>query len=260
MAAADTPQEPYNELLKLIFNGDIQPGAISEEFVTTLAEHYMEAVFNGFGKDFSGIAWDTPDHAMLRNLEKNVYQFAGAKNYTELRELTNLLVDDTSIKTLSQFKKAAEAVLGEYSRYIETEYNSAIAGAQMAGKWVSFQQSEDDGNLVLLQYQTVGDQRVREQHAELDGTIKERNSSFWDKYYPPNGWNCRCTVVQLPENAPETPDADIPHPDIPALWAVNTAKQNVVFPKNSPYFKEAPKEILKQAAALAPNQKKPTNN
>ena len=23
------------------------------------------------------------------------------------------------------------------------------------------------------------------------------SDTFWDEYYPPNGWNCRCTAVQV---------------------------------------------------------------
>lgn len=47
-----------------------------------------------------------------------------------------------------------------------------------------------------LQYSTAGDERVRRSHRTLDGITLPMESKFWDWYYPPNGWGCRCTVIQ----------------------------------------------------------------
>ncbi len=41
------------------------------------------------------------------------------------------------------------------------------------------------------------DKDTRAEHAALHGVIKRVDSDFWDKYYPPNGWGCRCEVIQL---------------------------------------------------------------
>lgn len=38
---------------------------------------------------------------------------------------------------------------------------------------------------------------MRPGHAELHGITLPVTDSFWDEYFPPNGWNCRCTVVQV---------------------------------------------------------------
>ena len=43
----------------------------------------------------------------------------------------------------------------------------------------------------------TGDARVRRTHQKLHGITLPITSKFWDKYFPPNGWNCRCTVVQV---------------------------------------------------------------
>ncbi len=50
-----------------------------------------------------------------------------------------------------------------------------------------------------LQYSAVGDSVTRPQHLELDGTIKKADSDFWDRFMPPIGHNCRCSVINLTE-------------------------------------------------------------
>lgn len=47
------------------------------------------------------------------------------------------------------------------------------------------------------QYITVGDENVRPDHALLDGVIRPAGDAFWDQYYPPWDYGCRCTVVSL---------------------------------------------------------------
>ena len=38
---------------------------------------------------------------------------------------------------------------------------------------------------------------MREAHLALDGVTLPPSDKFWDRCLPPNGWNCRCTVVQV---------------------------------------------------------------
>jgi len=46
-------------------------------------------------------------------------------------------------------------------------------------------------------YQTVGDERVRDSHAALDGLVLPANHPFWTRHYPPWDWGCRCQVVAV---------------------------------------------------------------
>lgn len=49
------------------------------------------------------------------------------------------------------------------------------------------------------QYQSLGDGRVRESHAALDGIVLPAGSSFWQTHFPPWEWGCRCQVIPLSE-------------------------------------------------------------
>ena len=100
---------------------------------------------------------------------------------------------------------------------LRAEYNFVQASAQMAAKWESFMQ---DGDRYNLQYRTAGDDKVRPEHAALDRVTLPITDPFWEEYYPPNGWNCRCTVVQVRKSKyPVTP-----HDEAMALGEEATGK------------------------------------
>lgn len=50
-----------------------------------------------------------------------------------------------------------------------------------------------------MEYSSVLDTRTRPAHSVLHGIIFPADHPFWDSHYPPNGFNCRCTAVQLSE-------------------------------------------------------------
>lgn len=46
-------------------------------------------------------------------------------------------------------------------------------------------------------YVTMGDHRVREAHAALDGLVLPADDPFWKDHYPPWDWGCRCQVIEI---------------------------------------------------------------
>ena len=95
----------------------------------------------------------------------------------------------------------------------------------------------------ILSYRTMRDSRVRVEHAALDGITKNSDDKFWDNYYPPNGFRCRCEVdkVELNDNETETSNEKIKSLNllliVPILWRFNAAKEKKVFSKRHPYFR-----------------------
>lgn len=47
------------------------------------------------------------------------------------------------------------------------------------------------------QYSAVNDSRTRPTHRALHGRVYRADSPFWDTFYPPNGFRCRCKVTTL---------------------------------------------------------------
>ena len=136
------------------------------------------------------------DDISVQRLKESNYVFSGIKVFHELNEaFPSLLGEDGNPKPFERFLNDVQKVHEAYNvDYLRTEYNFARASALMAARWKRF---EKDGDRYLLQYRTIGDDRVRRTHRMMHGITLPVTSPFWDKYFPPNGWNCRCTVAQV---------------------------------------------------------------
>jgi SPP1 gp7 family putative phage head morphogenesis protein len=246
-----TLDDQVTSIAEAIYNGTFT-GDIAPDMTKLVAEKLLDAMFEGYGKNLSDMEYGDPDWKMIENLQRNVYHFSGAKNYQQLKTMTLALKDsEGNIVSLSDFKQIALQINNQYNLdWLSAEYDTAVGSAQMAGKWVGF---EDDA---ILEYSTAGDERVRESHALLDGIIKPKNDAFWNKYYPPNGYRCRCNVIES-TSTKVTPDSAIQKPPVPEMWQTNTAKAGLLFPKTHPYYKGVPKSVLKEAEALLEKLTKP---
>lgn len=142
---------------------------------------------------------------MRERLSKSNYVFSGIKTFHELNEAFPSLLDDNgNRKPFEQFLNDVQSIDKTYNgNYLRAEYNFVNASADMAAKWEQFQQ---DGDRYNLQYRTANDGKVRPEHAELHGVTLPPSDPFWSVYYPPNGWNCRCTVVQVRKSKYPTTD------------------------------------------------------
>lgn len=89
---------------------------------------------------------------------------------------------------------AQDAQLGSAHR-LNTIYRSNLQSAYSVGQWERIQ--ENAGDAPWLLYDAVDDHRTREAHARLDNTVLPVTDPFWDRFMPPNGYNCRCGVIQL---------------------------------------------------------------
>lgn len=84
---------------------------------------------------------------------------------------------------------------GANPHLLETLVRTQIHTAYAAGRWQAEQAPEIDEILTGYTYVTVGDDRVRDDHAGFDGVTLPKDDPFWDINTPPNGWNCRCGVI-----------------------------------------------------------------
>ena len=126
---------------------------------------------------------------MRKRLTRSNYIFSGIKTFHQLNEAFPSMIDKNgNKKPFEQFLNEVQNINQTYNvNYLHAEYNFVQASATMAAKWEKF---TEDGDRYLLQYRTQKDDRVRPEHAALDGVTLPMSDPFWESYYPPNGWNC----------------------------------------------------------------------
>ena len=240
------PQEDleigFEDLMRVLYQEDtasLRPEILEnpevKDFIKTHAGFMNRAV------DYA-IEQRPLDELSVRRLKESNFVFSGYKTFHELNEaFPSLLDSDGNRKPFEQFLNDVQKVNQSYNRwYLQAEYNFAMASAGMAARWKDF---ERDGDDYLLQYRTVGDKRVREAHRLMHGITLPINSKFWDWYFPPNGWNCRCSVVQVRKGKyPESDERESMNLGSQAtagrhqeMMRFNPGKQMACFPAYNPY-------------------------
>lgn len=209
--------------------------AIYRMLLKAVNDNYTSNIKAGSELDF-----ETLDRQMLAKLSANVWHFSVAKNYHQLVELSKALLDaDGKLRTFNQFKEAAKAVNDKFiAQWLKAEYELAVAGSQMASKWVGI--TGNSKTLPLLRYSTANDDRVRTSHRSLEGVVRPVNDPFWDTYYPPNGWGCRCDVEQLAFGQATPTESIVTPDDVPTMFRTNLGKEGLIYPQGHPYYKDVP--------------------
>ena len=185
----------------------------------------------------SETVWGTRYAEMSLFMQKQIYQFCAAKSIAEMRSLANLAAGKQgTMRTFDEFKAMAERKHSLYNNtYLKTETDTVRMAAGTAMLWQDYLEHEDISP--NLRYETMEDERVRSSHRVLNGIVRPIHDPFWNTYYPPNGYNCRCTTVQTDERQTRLA-VDKPLP-IPKIFEHNLAKENKMFPPEHPYFEKA---------------------
>jgi SPP1 gp7 family putative phage head morphogenesis protein len=86
---------------------------------------------------------------------------------------------------------AGHKMLGD--AHLETVFRTTTQMAYGVGRRIA--QEEVADFLPYWEYSAVGDDRTRPTHMALDGLVYPANHPFWDSYYPPWDFRCRCSVI-----------------------------------------------------------------
>jgi SPP1 gp7 family putative phage head morphogenesis protein len=101
--------------------------------------------------------------------------------------------------TIEQFKSSVREVMprrgweGTNPYRLDTIFRTNIQQAYQAGHLERMMETVNDRP--YWQYVAVMDGRTRPGHAAMNGRVLPHDHPFWQKNFPPNGFNCRCTVI-----------------------------------------------------------------
>lgn len=174
------------------------------------------AWFKAKGYQFS---WDWSD--MWQEAHSRAFTVAKVTKADILADIRNALVEALEGgTTFEQFKadltpllqrkgwwgrqEAVDTTTGETktvqlgSPYrLRTIFNTNIQTSLQVGHY----QAMTDPDVLVARpywrYSAVMDGQTRPMHRSWHNIILPADSPWWDTHYPPNGWNCRCTVVSM---------------------------------------------------------------
>lgn len=234
----------FNHLYK---NKSYSISNLVDEPYRNLIKETNTLIMNSVNK---GLADNIIPKVMLESLRNDVFIFSGLKSHVQLFEASGMLLNEKgNIRNAYEFEQAVKTIKENYNtHYLDAERLFAQQSAQQAANWIS---SEENVNRYNLQYRTALDEKVRASHQVLEGITLPKNDAFWNEYYPPNGWRCRCVAIEVNKtkyqesNSGEsikkgeeaTTQIGKNGKNKLAIFRFNPGKQKVIMPPNHPYFK-----------------------
>lgn len=196
----------------------------------------------------AGISYNATDDAYTAAMEQNLFHFSAAKTLAEVQELNQAF---RASKNYDDFRERAAGITTTFNdKWQRTEYRTAVQVAEAASNYR--QQRRTEKLMPYWVYRTVGDDKVRPDHAALDGLTLPATDAEWSSIYPPNDWGCRCWVDAIPadefEGDLETERGRVEEflktsawkRAVAQGWGVNRAETAEVFTANQMYIHKFP--------------------
>ena len=193
---------------------------------------------NGVNDGLKGSSFDYDDsrNILQSYLHRNIYHFSAAKSMTQLQIFRDMMVSDTGdILPFYKFRDKIKDLGIKFNEvWLETEHNTAMSTTINAHRW-------DTIDAEYIEYTTVGDERVRPEHAILDGLTYPKNHRIWQKLTPPLDYNCRCGLKPGIAKNYKQQDADKDERYVGGLvkdtiFDSNAGVTRLIFSEEHPYF------------------------
>lgn len=239
--------QPYlyddDQLIRDIYSGEVSPLSLPQSLFSYTALSLMANLWLSFGlpSDFTiskaknkFTKKERVNRARLAKLSKNnLSLFSGAKTFQNIVTLSNSVFDNDGVKrSFDEFSAIAKGVNEEYNvNWLMAENVAAFRQAEAMESW-SIIESEKD-TFPYLTYVTVGDERVREEHRTKDGLTYPVGHPFWNTWFPPNGWLCRCIAIRETRAGKAKDEFE---ENIDPVFGTNVGKTGLIFPEKHPYF------------------------
>lgn len=219
-----------------VWKHKLQSGQIDEELFKAETKVLLQGLYSSMG-DPVRMGYANTKLDTLQAMRRNVFTFVAFKNHHQVNAMVDLLQDDKgNLRPKADFMREARKISVDYNKkWLTAEYDTVVASGQTAAQWHDFQKNKD--LLPFLIYKTQEDSRVRDSHAVLHNVCKPIDDPFWDEFYPPNGWRCRCYVLQVAKHeGKEDPESEPSAEEVKPIFRNNAGKSGIIFDKEHPYF------------------------
>lgn len=231
--------------------GDMDQWDLIEELSNQRADSLIAHALKGFNitmeeaieilNNHSEDPEDIEERGIVDAAMNNMVEFAVAEEYHVVKAMSEKLsysigdIEDLDEEELEELVAEFEKYNLRYARVENSDVEQAMS---IAMKWVLFSASS------MLMYMTMGDERVRPWHLDLEGYTAPK-SSFPEWMIPPIEHQCRCYLVEAagPEASANLKDVKAEIVKIPSkpYDFNNTFKESVclggrIFSDEHPYF------------------------
>lgn len=235
-------EEQIKDLLRMIYIGKVSTKHLPLELYLQLSKELLDSVYSGFGNDLNKDT-DPADVKTLTSMRDNVHHFAAAKIYQMVRQAEVYKKNSKGMVDLKKFTDKSESVIVDFlGSYFFAEKDHAEEVGSAGAKWNKIIKRK---STPYLEYVTKRDNRVRPAHVYLDGIIRRADDAFWNTFFPPNGWLCRCKTktTSKGEDTDLKPfDVEEALQNVPKEFRRNFGKEGIVFGPDHPYFKVPKKD------------------
>jgi len=141
--------------------------------------------------------------------KQDAFSIAGTANQYTITQVHSALLNaiETGEPQASVVKEIRRLVPDMSKAHADVVFRNNVIGSYQRGRWDQLQRVKR--GRPFWQYVTVGDDRVRPDHAAMDQKVFAADSPVWNTWYPPNGHQCRCGVVSLTQRDVESEGLDV---------------------------------------------------
>lgn len=219
-----------DDFLTKFYRGQLKTNDLHPDLFKSYYMRFVQYIESGYGLSFYKPA-NLDELKLFESMKQNVSMFSAHKHHSFADELAGLRG-----LPFNDYIKEARELAGRYNiDYLETELDTAFSAANSARRWADYQRTKNIYPNLL--YDTAGDERVRESHRAMDGKVFAIDDPIWETWMPPNGYNCRCLVVQTDDPVSQPPASDI---EVDKGFAHNPGKSLKVYESDHPYFNTGP--------------------
>ncbi len=147
--------------------------------------HTRNVLHKAVDKIYGQPKYTDPEYKKAFDLKQNLSRFAGFKSAFQSKELAEAQGTDQAHDVNNKY----------HSNWLRTEYVHAVRSSRGAKRWEQLQADKD--LYPYLQYMPSTSADPRNEHKKLYGVIKHVDDAFWDTWYPPNDWECKCGTAPM---------------------------------------------------------------